>query len=219
MDESKPCILIAEDDIDQRIILRDTFMYGGYSVLVSADGEEALRLAQTHPVDVALLDVRMPGLSGLELVERLNQINPDILIIMLSAYVSAQDAVEAARRGAIYYLPKPCPPSCVQTLVEDIWATHLSSCREQIGEIWVDWKKQTILVGGRVHSLRALSQREQAVLDELVQGKADAQIAETLGISLPTVRTHLQNIMRKLGLNREHLLMVWDRYQKRVKDV
>lgn len=219
MNECKPRILIAEDDVDQRTILRDTFTYLDYPVVVAADGEEALRLAQVHAVDVALLDVRMPGLSGLELVERLSQINPDILIIMLSAYVSAQDAVEAARRGAIYYLPKPCPPSCVQALVEDIWASHLNSCREQIGEGWVDWRNQTILVGGKTYFLRALSQREKAILDELVQGKTDAQIAETLGISLPTVRTHLRHIMRKLGLSREHVLMLWNRYKRRVKDV
>ena len=76
MDQDKPRILIADDDPDARAILATSFEHWGYPLLVAADGDEALRLAARQPVDLALLDMVMPGLSGLELTECLLKIDP-----------------------------------------------------------------------------------------------------------------------------------------------
>lgn len=138
MSEDKPRLLIVDDEAQDRNIMRDAFAFWDYPLLVAADGDKALQLAEEYPIDMALLDVRMPGLSGMELAERLHWLDPNILIIMISAYTSAQDAVKATRYGAICYLPKPCPLSLMRDLVDDVWAAYLRGCQEQIGKVWVD---------------------------------------------------------------------------------
>jgi len=216
MDESKPLILIAEDEIDERFILTESFAHLGYPVLAAADGDEALRLAQEHPVDVALVDVRMPGLSGLELTRQLRQLNPQMLIAVMSAYSTAEDAMTARESGAVYYLPKPCRPSLVIRMVEEMWATYLHGCREQVGECVVDWHLEAVIVDGKLASLKLLTERERDVLDGLAAGKSDRQIATDLGVRLTSVRTHIRNVMRKFGFkNRTQAALFWRTYRQK----
>lgn len=100
-------ILIADDDADTRSILVDYLTHCGYEAWGASDGEQALAVAQTHVVDVVLLDVVMPGLSGMELIPRLRALLPDVVIILLTAYGTVPQAVEAMREGAFDYLEKP----------------------------------------------------------------------------------------------------------------
>lgn len=218
MSEPKPRILIAEDDADARTILTDAFVYWGYPLLAAVDGEEALRLAQEHPIDVALLDVvlRLDGLSGLELAQRLREINSHILIIMMTAYVSAQDSAKATKQGALYYLPKPFTPGFVRGLVDDKWAAYLRGCREQIGEICVDWRREAASVNGTAVPLTVLTDRECDMLAELSTGKSDQKIADALGLGVTSVRTHVRGIMRRLGFkNQTQAALFWQAYLRR----
>lgn len=200
MSEPKPRILIVEDDADARSILATAFSHWGYPLLVATDGDEALRLATDCLIDVALLDVVMPGLSGLELAECLRKIDPDILIMVMTAYSTAEDAVKAQECGVMRYLPKPCTPGLVRGVVDSAWSTYLIDCQEWLGDVCVDWRQQCVIVDGRPHLLRTLARRERDVLAELSAGKSDQAIADALELGVASVRTYMRGIMHKLGL-------------------
>jgi len=104
-------ILIVDDDPGLRESLALVLAAEGYEVAAAADAEAALRLAEEAPTDVVLCDLRMPGMDGLELLPHLARRLPGATLILMSAYGSAELAIEAMRRGAYDYLAKPFQPS------------------------------------------------------------------------------------------------------------
>jgi two-component system response regulator AtoC len=104
-------ILIADDDDALRESLELVLSAEGYEVLTARDGAAALALVETQPVDVVLCDLRMPGMDGMELLPQLVRRLPGVPVLLMSAYGSADLAVEAMRRGAYDYLAKPFQPS------------------------------------------------------------------------------------------------------------
>ncbi|HMO37726.1 MAG TPA: sigma-54 dependent transcriptional regulator, partial [Gemmatales bacterium] len=100
-------ILIVDDEPLIRNSLAEFLDQEGYTVHVAADGTQALQIVQKYPVVLALTDIQMPGMDGVELLERLHQINPEILVILITAYGTVETAVEAFQRGAQDYLLKP----------------------------------------------------------------------------------------------------------------
>ncbi|HMF12683.1 MAG TPA: response regulator, partial [Gemmataceae bacterium] len=103
-----PCLVLVVDD---EPIIRDTlseFLTGeGCTVATSASGEEALELAAERQFDVALCDVQLPGMDGVEVLDRLRQISPETAVFLVTAYATVENAVEAFQRGAQDYLMKP----------------------------------------------------------------------------------------------------------------
>jgi DNA-binding NtrC family response regulator len=107
--ETRPPIrlLIVDDDEALRQALARRFQQQGLTVLAAADAEEALAKAAHNPFDVALLDLHLPGLSGIDLLARLKERQPELEAIMLTAHGSLETAVDAMKRGAYDYLAKP----------------------------------------------------------------------------------------------------------------
>jgi len=102
-----PSILIVDDDRVLRERLARAFRDRAYDVRTAADYDEAIGAAADEPPELALVDLRMPGGSGLELVRHLHRRDPEIRIVVLTGYGSIATALEAMRLGAIHYLPKP----------------------------------------------------------------------------------------------------------------
>ena len=100
-------ILIVEDDATLSSILRGQIEQAGYRVFVAADGAAALEILGHTPVDVTLTDVKMPGMSGLELLREIRRRDADADVVAITAHSSVQDAVEAIQCGAADYLEKP----------------------------------------------------------------------------------------------------------------
>jgi two-component system NtrC family response regulator len=100
-------ILIVDDEAVQRESLGGFLVKQGYDVVLAADGAAALRIVQTAVVDVMLTDVRMPGMDGAELLARAREANPLLEVIMMTAFGTIADAVEAMKHGAAGYLTKP----------------------------------------------------------------------------------------------------------------
>jgi two-component system response regulator RegA len=100
-------ILVVDDDDAYRTRLTRAFERRGFSVLPAPDAEAAIALARTKRVDFASVDLRMPGLSGLELVRALRELRPGAVVVVLTGYGSIATAVEAVRLGAGHYLTKP----------------------------------------------------------------------------------------------------------------
>jgi DNA-binding NtrC family response regulator len=100
-------LLIADDDEDLRETLERRFRRQGFAVTTAADGEEALAKAASNHWDVALIDLNMPGMNGIELMDKLKELQPELEALLLTAQSSLESAIEAMKRGAYDYLTKP----------------------------------------------------------------------------------------------------------------
>src|SRR5262245_24439661 len=103
----KPSILIIDDEEMSRFILREALAKRGYSVDEAADAETGIKKVRQQPYDLVLLDVQMPGLSGIEAIPKLKDIDPSVIIIMTTALGSKETIMEAISRGAYDYFVKP----------------------------------------------------------------------------------------------------------------
>jgi two-component system response regulator MprA len=106
-DMERPRVLVLDDDDQIRATLRRALLYGGYEVALAATGEEALQAALEAAPDLAVLDVVLPGIDGLEVCRRLREDRPDLPIIFLTARDSVQDRVKGLDIGADDYVVKP----------------------------------------------------------------------------------------------------------------
>jgi DNA-binding NtrC family response regulator len=100
-------VLIADDDPVARDLLAEVLRREGYRVHVAAGGEECVRLAEAEPIDLALVDLRMPDLDGLGVVKRLASVRPGAPVLILTAFATIDTAIETIRAGAYDYLSKP----------------------------------------------------------------------------------------------------------------
>jgi two-component system, response regulator RegA len=103
----RPSLLLVDDDATFRAVLAEALEKRGYMVRVASDVPTGLAAAQQDPPEFAVIDLKMPGPSGLELVQKLNQLDENTRIVMLTGYASVATAVEAIKLGAIHYLAKP----------------------------------------------------------------------------------------------------------------
>jgi two-component system, NtrC family, response regulator HydG len=113
----KLLLAVADDEAAQRRLLRDALESAGYAVRECANGEEALAAADA--AQLMLLDVRMPGLSGLEVLEKIRKSHPKLPVILLTAYIDVRDAVHAIRQGAADYLEKPVDLDELITVIDE----------------------------------------------------------------------------------------------------
>jgi DNA-binding NtrC family response regulator len=100
-------ILVVDDEELQREMLGGFLQKEGFSVSLAGSGETALKLCQDEFFEVALIDLKMPGMDGIELLSNLKELNPEIQVIVITAHGSIETAVEAMRRGAFHYVNKP----------------------------------------------------------------------------------------------------------------
>lgn len=110
MNQNRPAqIMVVDDEAVTRVSLLDALRLEGYEVGTAASGEEALSLLKKRgPFDLVILDLKMPGMDGLETAERIHAASPDTIIILLTAFGTMETAIEAIRKGAHDYLLKPC---------------------------------------------------------------------------------------------------------------
>lgn len=166
----------------------------------AASGEEALELAQSHRPDVILLDISMPGESGLKVATKLRSRVPEARILILSMHDHAEFVLGAVRAGVHGYVLKDSLPVELRQAVRTVYggeeffsppvASRLSAALR--GEVPVDAKRQKI---------ESLTKREREVLVHVAMGRSNKKVAGELGISVRTVETHRENLMRKLDIH------------------
>ena len=170
-------------------------------VAEAASAEAAFDEALRSRPDVILLDVDMPGMSGLQLVRELRPRLPDTQIVMLSVSGDDRTVLEAMRHGASGYLTKDLGPEALQRTVRGLRAGDLPMSRRMAARtlrLFIEGGPGAI--GGQGSPLAILSSREVEVLAHLTSGLTDREIAEALVISPRTVESHVSNILRKLGV-------------------
>jgi DNA-binding NarL/FixJ family response regulator len=158
------------------------------------DAEAALQYLLDEPPDVVLMDIRLPQMSGIECVGRLKERRPELQIMMLTMYEDDDLIFKSLAAGASGYILKKTAPS---ELLEAIRNLHNggSPMSSQIARKVVQTFQQT----GKSHQdTENLTEREAEILSYLAKGFHDKEIAETLFVSVETVRTHVRHIYKKL---------------------
>jgi two-component system nitrate/nitrite response regulator NarL len=154
-------------------------------------GSHVLPAVREHKPDVVLLDLRMPELDGLACLERLRKYEPSVAAVILSSY-SDPEQIDAARKGgARGYVVKTVEPVDLPTVLR----TALS------GTTFTVWGAEAEQSPAPVVGANALSERETAVLEAVARGLSNREIGRQLWISEQTVKFHLRNVYRKLGIS------------------
>ena len=189
-------VLIADDHTIVREGLRQILEAAGDFEVVgeAADGLEAVRLARKLDFEVALLDISMPGRSGIELVKQIRLERPRARIMMLSMHEQSEYAVRAIRAGASGYLTKDSAGRELATALRKVAAGGAYVSAEVAEQLALG-----AMAEGDAPPHALLSDREFQVLRSLVAGRTVSEIAEALSLSVKTVSTHKANLMQKIG--------------------
>jgi len=156
----------------------------------AASGDEALALVKANNYDVAMLDMSMPGLAGIDLIKRLKIERPKLRILVLSMHGEQQYAARALKAGASGYLNKDSAAEALLGAIRKIAA----------GGVHIGEAAAASLVAADKSPHEALSDREFEVMRMLVEGLGPTEIGERLHLSVKTVSTHKTRILEKLGL-------------------
>ena len=113
-------ILVADDEESMRWVLSKALRKKGFSVDLARDGSEALRLIKENPYEMAILDIKMPGINGLDLLDRIREQHQDLLVVIMTAEASMKNAVEAMKRGAYDYITKPFDLDVIDAIIEKV---------------------------------------------------------------------------------------------------
>jgi DNA-binding NtrC family response regulator len=141
-------LLVVDDDDDFRSVAVRRFQRDGYQVQQAANGEDALALLERRQFDVAILDLRMPGMSGLELLEKLRAANPDCQTIILTGEGTVETAVQAMKSGAYDYLTKPFSLAELEIQVQKAYERRaLDKENQQLKAVLQSRRPQTRMVG------------------------------------------------------------------------
>jgi DNA-binding NtrC family response regulator len=117
-------VLIIDDEPNVRLVFRTTLQSCGYTLSTADNGESALRWLKESPFDLVLLDLQMPGMTGMEVLRKLRAESNDVPVVIVTAHGSVPHAVEAMKLGAIDFLSKPLSPEELRRVVADVLARH-----------------------------------------------------------------------------------------------
>jgi DNA-binding NarL/FixJ family response regulator len=194
-------VVVADDHAIVREGIRQVLdgMEGIAVVGEAANGPDAFERAQALVPDVVVLDVSMPGESGLEVAKRLKRALPATRVLMLSVYDNTEFVLEAVRAGADGYLLKDSTPSELRAAIRKVISGESAFSAAAARQL------RTALREEEAHRERAervasLTAREMDVLRHVVAGRTNKETASELGISHRTVETHRENILKKLGV-------------------
>ncbi len=189
---TKPTIrvLIVEDHhvVRQGLVSLLNVVEGMEVVGEAADGVEAIAQYRKHQPDITLIDLRLPRMSGVDAIQRIRMESPQSRFIVLTTYDGDEDIYRALKAGAKAYLLKGMTTDELITAIRAVYAgkSHIpQAIAEKLAE--------------RMGS-EELTPREMDVLEQIVAGKSNKEIADELGVSEATVKTHINSLLGKLGV-------------------
>jgi len=187
--ESLGVVYVVDDDDAVRDSLQWLLEASRYRVLGFDSAEKFLAEHDPDAIAVAIVDVRMPGMSGLELQDELLARGVPYPIIFITGHGDVPLAVSTMKKGAVDFIEKPFDQDALKALVERM----LGEARTRASETERRRISEALVA--------KLTPREQQVLERIVAGRLNKQIADDLGISIKTVEAHRANIMDKLNAN------------------
>lgn len=162
------------------------------------DGREALRLAEELRPDVVVMDITMSGLSGLEATRQIKRFCPEIRVLILTMHTDQEYVCRLLQAGASGYVVKQAAPAELLLAVHAAYDGDLFLSPAITNTIVAEYLEQGDPITDRYSTL---TDREREVLQLLVEGRSNREVAETLTISIKTAQTHRMNLMDKLGID------------------
>lgn len=195
----QPVVIIVDDDASVRDAVQDLMLSAGMECIVFASTGELLATKALDRPGCLVLDVRMPGASGLDLQRYLAASGNPKPIVFLTGYGDIPMSVEAMKAGAIDFLTKPVRD---QTLLDAV----ITGINRDVA-----YRANALAVRSSVELFEKLTPRERQVLREVARGRVNKQIAFDLGISEVTVKLHRGNVMRKMRAGSiGELIRIWE---------
>lgn len=201
MPQKKHTVLIADDHEIVRAGVRNLLESGGYACCGEAsNGREAVKMAEELQPDVAILDVTMPELNGIEAAKQVLKLCPETKVLVFTVHDAEQVVVEIFRTGAHGYILKSDAGSQLLDAVKCVLGgKHYFS--SQVSEVIFDSMRDKSLPHVADKDDDKPTTREREIIQLLAEGHSNKEVASKLGISVKTVETHRAAIMRKLGLH------------------
>lgn len=169
----------------------------------AADGVEGIKRAKQHRPDVILLDLNMPGLSGLEALQLLVEDLPDSAVIVLTVSEEAEELATALRNGARGYLLKNIETEALTSAIRRAAAGEPVISDNMTAKLVQQFRAPSPVASprnGTTSGTTPLTAREREIVQGLVRGESNKEIARELGVAESTVKIHVQNILKKLSL-------------------
>jgi two-component system, NarL family, response regulator NreC len=166
---------------------------------LATNGREAIRMVDQYQPDVAVMDISMPELNGIEAISQMLPRHPNIKVIVLSIHETKPYVYRALKAGAKGYLIKETAGLEVVDAVREVYRgeRYLS---QRIADLLTDISFRSLENSGETSPLEQLSPREREILQLVAEGKTSQEIAERLSISSKTVDTYRSRLMRKIGV-------------------
>ena len=183
-------IFVVDDDPAVRDTLSMVLSAGGYEVICFADGAALLSVARSRTPSAILLDVHIPGKSGLDILKELHGEDYPAPIFMISGQGDISMAVSAIKNGALDFIEKPFRGSEIVARLDEAIGAYARRQSQNLGA-----NIATMHFPGR----EPLTRREREVLEQFTAGASNKEAGRTLGISPRTIEDHRANIMKKLG--------------------
>lgn len=198
-------VLIVDDAELFRAALASAVKEAGFQVVgTAADAMAAMQLAKEHQPDLVLLDVLMPGMSGLEVVSTIISDVPDTAVVLLTTSESSEDMLAAVKAGARGYLTKDTPLERLVDALQEVkrgGAVTSPAMLSKLFDVMGRLLRTRDVIADREPSLTG---REMEILREVADGHTSREIADRLYISENTVKNHIRNILDKTGLSSRH---------------
>ncbi len=187
-------ILIVDDEEMVRRPLRKKLSWSGYHCEEASNAEEALEKLKSNTPDLVILDIKMPGKSGIELLREIRASYPETPVIIATAVTETNVATQCMNMGAQDYI---CKPFSLDELMLSVYRAVDKKPRRLVD------RSSNLLQHKEVESYTSpLTPREKEVINLIAQGYLNKQIANILGISDQTVKNHITSILEKLQVNR-----------------
>jgi RNA polymerase sigma factor (sigma-70 family) len=186
---TEPKVHIVDDDDAMRDSLKWLLESRGLEVELYPSGEAFLAAFNNSCSGCLVLDVRMPGMNGMDLYEQLRARNSTLPVIFITGHGDVPMAVSALKKGAADFIEKPFNDQDMLRLIETCMRQDRAAAAKRAENASV------------AQRLESLTQREREVLGLIVAGKLNKQIADELGISIKTVEVHRSRVMEKMGAN------------------
>jgi len=194
-------VIVADDDPLARRVVRDALEAGGIIVIAeAANGREAVELSLYYKPDVVLMDLVMPEVDGIQATRRILEREPDVEVVILTSSDDDEVGIVGLRAGATGFLNKRAGVEALPRALRGAVAGEAVVSRRLAMRL-VDTIRRTRADGAGIRPVRSrLTPREWEVLDLLCAGQSTDDIADTLVVSSETVRSHIKNVLRKLGV-------------------
>jgi NarL family two-component system response regulator LiaR len=168
---------------------------------VATSGEEAIEKWAHQQPEVVLMDIDLPGMDGFEATRRLKAITPDSQVIIITAYEEHEVVARAMNAGASGFVPKTYAADELLAVIEQAAAGELVLSAAHLRGAMALLRQHREARAEAIELLGCLTERELEVLQVVTEGRSTDEIAELLGISATTVRTHVKSVLAKLGVH------------------